>query len=74
MSVDNNSNNNDTPPIPKGIWAIGLAVFFTNLSSVMVRSISAIYMKTILGAGSGMIGTIEGIVEMLSFLMKMKVK
>ncbi|MBX3456781.1 MAG: MFS transporter [Candidatus Paracaedibacteraceae bacterium] len=71
MSALNNNNNNDTPPIPKDIWAIGLAVFFTNLSSVMVRSISAIYMKTILGAGSGMIGTIEGIVEMLSFLMKM---
>ncbi len=71
MSVVNKNNNDDTPPIPKGIWAIGLAVFFTNLSSVMVRSISAIYMKTILGAGSGMIGTIEGIVEMLSFLMKM---
>jgi MFS family permease len=71
MSVVQKNNNNDTPLIPKGIWAIGLAVFFTNLSSVMVRSISAIYMKTILGAGSGMIGTIEGIVEMLSFLMKM---
>lgn len=69
--MDNNKNESQLPSIPKAIWGIGLAVFFVNLSSVMVRSISAIYMKTILGAGLGLIGTIEGIVEMLSFLMKM---
>lgn len=69
--MQNNKNELNLPPIPKPIWGIGLAVFFVNLSSVMVRSVSAVYMKTILGAGSGMIGTIEGIVEMLSFIMKM---
>ncbi|WP_051908772.1 MFS transporter [Candidatus Odyssella acanthamoebae] len=70
--MNNHTNNNShLPQIPRPIWGIGLAVFFVNLSSVMVRSISAVYMKTILGAGSGLIGTIEGIVEMLSYLMKM---
>jgi MFS family permease len=64
-------NKPPVPPIPKQIWGIGIAVFFVNLSSVMVRSISAVYMKTILGVGSGLIGAIEGGVEMLSFLMKM---
>lgn len=64
-------NDSQLPPIPKPIWGIGLAVFFVNLSSVMVRSLSAVYMKTILGAGSGLIGTVEGVVEMLSFIMKM---
>ncbi|HXF90619.1 MAG TPA: MFS transporter, partial [Candidatus Nitrosotenuis sp.] len=57
--------------IPKAIWGLGIAVFFVNLSSVMIRSLAAIYMKTILGVGTGWIGIVEGVLEGLSFLMKM---
>lgn len=57
--------------IPKPIWLLGVAVFFVNLSSVMIRSLSAVYMKNILGIGISWIGLLEGILEGLSFLMKM---
>lgn len=57
--------------IPKAIWAIGSAVFFINLSSVMIRSLATVYMKAVLGTATTWIGMIEGIVEGLSFLMKM---
>lgn len=68
---NNKKHNAPDVSIPKPIWGIGLAVFFVNLSSVMVRSISVVYMKNFLGAGSGLIGALEGIVEMLSYIMKM---
>lgn len=56
--------------IPKQIWGIGLGVFFINTSSVMVRCIAALYLKTIVGVGTGWIGLLEGIVECMSFAMK----
>lgn len=62
----------DSKPIrvPTAIYALGSAVFFVNLSSVMVRCLTAAYMRT-LGVGIFHIGLIEGIVEALSFVMKM---
>jgi MFS family permease len=57
--------------VPKAIWEIGCAVFFVNLSSVMIRSLSPVYMKTILGVSIGWIGFVEGLMEGLSFLTKM---
>lgn len=56
--------------IPKQIWGIGLAVFFINTSSVMVRGIAAVYLKTIVGVEIGWIGLLEGIIEALSFAIK----
>lgn len=60
-----------TSHIPTAIWSIGVAVFFVNLSSVMIRSLTPVYMKAVLGASVGWIGLVEGIVEALSFVMKM---
>jgi len=56
--------------IPKQIWGIGWGVFFINTSSVMVRSIAAIYLKNVLGVGIGWIGLLEGFIEGLSFVIK----
>lgn len=56
--------------IPQQIWGIGLAVFFINTSSVMVRGIAAIYLKTIVGVEIGWIGLLEGVIECLSFAIK----
>ena len=51
------------PSIPASIWALGLATFLINVSSVIVFGLSAVYMKTILGVGTGWIGLLEGVVE-----------
>jgi MFS family permease len=56
--------------IPKSMWAIGFGACFINISSVMIRSVAAIYLKTILGVGTGWIGLFEGIVEGVAFAMK----
>jgi MFS family permease len=67
---DSSSSPSILSTIPKQIWGIGWAVFFINASSVMVRCIAAIYLKTIVGVGTGWIGLLEGIVECMSFVIK----
>jgi len=49
--------------IPREIWIIGWATFLLNTSSVMVFSLSAVYLKSILGISMGWIGLLEGVVE-----------
>ena len=57
--------------IPLSIWAIGLATFLLNTSSVMIFGLSAVYMKTILGVATGWIAFLEGAVEACAYLMKL---
>lgn len=49
--------------IPSAVVAIGIAQFLINISSVMIFSLSAVYLKSILGVGTGLIGFLEGAVE-----------
>lgn len=49
--------------IPGVIFAIGLVQFLINISSVMIFSLSAVYLKSILGVPTGWIGFLEGAVE-----------
>lgn len=68
--MDDSKKALPTSHIPKAIWGIGIAVFFVNLSSVMIRSLVPVYMRS-LGVNMALIGLIEGIVEALSYVMKM---
>lgn len=56
--------------VPKSIWAIGIASFLINVSSVIVFGLSAVYMKTILGVATGWIGLLEGVVEACAYAVK----
>ncbi|MBI1954729.1 MAG: MFS transporter [Proteobacteria bacterium] len=62
------SSSQQTVPAP--IWAIGIVTFLVNISSVMVFGFSAIYLKSILGVGTGWIGFLEGVVEGMAYAMK----
>lgn len=70
MTTSENENQ-ELPTIPTAIWGLGIAVFFVNLSSVMIRSLVPVYMKSVLGVATSWIGILEGIVEGLSFLTKL---
>lgn len=59
------------PTIPSTVWALGFVNFFINISTVMIFSFSAIYLKTILGIGTVLIGVLEGFVEAFAYLMKL---
>jgi MFS family permease len=61
--MKNQEKTVEFPPIPKAIWVIGWATFLLNTSSVMVFSLCAVYLKSILGISTGWIGLLEGVVE-----------
>lgn len=56
--------------IPSSIWAIGIVTFLVNISTVMIFSFSAVYLKSILGVGTGWIAFLEGVVEGMAYAMK----
>jgi MFS family permease len=57
--------------IPKGIWVIGIASFFLNVSSVILFSLTSVYLNVSLGVGGAAIGFLEGIMEGVSYLVKL---
>jgi MFS family permease len=57
--------------IPLSIWAIGFASMLLNISTVMVFGVVALYLKQILGAGTGFIVMLEGFFEAMAFVMKL---
>lgn len=57
--------------IPKGIWVIGIASFFLNVSSVILFSLTSVYLNVSLGVGGAAIGFLEGIMESASYLVKL---
>lgn len=57
--------------IPVSIWAIGFASMLLNISTVMMFGVVALYLKQILGAGTGFIVMIEGFFEAMAFVMKL---
>lgn len=59
-----------TTPIPNVIRGLGAAMLFVNISSVMVRCLSAVFLKSEIGISTGVIVFLEGLVEGISFLMK----
>lgn len=56
--------------VPLGVWFLGSAMMFINISFVIIYSLSALYLSSI-GINSRWIGLLEGVVEAMSFLMKL---
>ena len=54
--------------IPKSIFAIGIITLLMNISTVIVFSLSPIYLTTVLGVNISNIGVIEGVIEFISWL------
>lgn len=52
------------------IWILGLTGFLINLSTIMVFSQMPIFMKTELGASEHTIGVIDGLMEFVSYAMR----
>ena len=49
--------------IPRGVWALGLVSLLMDTSSEMIHAILPIYLVTVLGTSTFMVGLIEGIAE-----------
>jgi MFS family permease len=56
--------------LPRNVWAVSLTSFFMDISSEMVVNILPLFLSNVLGAGTGVIGLIEGIAEATASLLK----
>lgn len=57
--------------IPSAIWALGAAMCLINISVIMVYSLNALYLSTVMGVTAVWIGLLEGAIEAISFFMKL---
>ena len=56
--------------LPRNVWAVSVTSFLTDISSEMVINLLPLFLANVLGAGTGIIGLIEGIAEATASLLK----
>jgi MFS family permease len=56
--------------VPAGIWALGLASMFMDISSELVHSLLPLYMVGVLGASMVTVGVVEGVAEATAAIVK----
>lgn len=56
--------------IPGGVWALGLVSLFMDASSEMIHALLPLYLVTVLGASTLVVGVIEGIAEATAAITK----
>src|SRR6516165_9882313 len=49
--------------IPRGVWALGLVSMLMDISSEMVHGLLPVFLVSVLGASTAMVGLIEGVGE-----------
>jgi MFS family permease len=57
--------------LPRNVWVLTLVSFLTDVSSDMVSNLLPIFLASVLGARTGVIGLIEGVAETTASLLKM---
>ena len=66
MKDNHKTNISALSQIPIGIWFIGITTTLMTISSLMIFSLTPLFLKNILGASIQDIGILEGIVEAVS--------
>lgn len=56
--------------IPGGIWAIGVVSLLMDISSEMIHALLPIYLVTVMGASTLVVGAIEGVAEATAMIVK----
>ena len=56
--------------VPRNVWVLGLTSFFTDISSEMLINLLPLFLANVLGAGTAVIGLIEGLAESAASLLK----
>ena len=58
------------PPIPSGVWALGLVSLFMDVSSEMIHALLPVFLVTVLGTSVTTVGVLEGIAEATASITK----
>ena len=56
--------------LPRNVWAVSLTSFFMDISSEMVINLLPLFLSSVLGVKTNIIGLIEGVAEMTASLLK----
>ncbi len=56
--------------IPSGIWVLGFVSMLMDISSEMIHSLLPLFMVTVLGTGTIVVGLVEGLAESLALIVK----
>ncbi len=59
------------PAIPRGVWVLGIVSLCMDLSSELVHALLPLYMATVMGASTLIIGIVEGIAEATALIVKL---
>lgn len=62
--------NRSGRPLPRNLWAVTITSFLTDISSEMLASLLPIFLFSILGVRTALIGVIEGVAETTASLLK----
>lgn len=57
--------------MPRGIWALGFVSLFMDISSEMIHGLLPVFLVTVLGASTEMVGLIEGVGEATASISKL---
>src|SRR5215510_12181709 len=57
--------------LPSGIWALGFVSLFMDISSEMIHGLLPVFLTAVLGAGTEMVGLIEGVGEATASISKL---
>ena len=57
--------------LPRNVWVMTAASFLTDVSSEMVNNLVPLFLANVLGARTGTIGLVEGVVESMSSFIKL---
>ncbi len=57
--------------LPRNVWVLGATSFLTDVSSEMVLNLLPLFLTNVLGAGTAVVGLIEGLAETTASVLKM---
>jgi len=57
--------------MPRGVWALGFVSLFMDISSEMIHGLLPVFLVTVLGASTEMVGLIEGVGEATASITKL---
>jgi MFS family permease len=70
---DDHPTSTNTPTLatlPRNVWVLTLASFFTDVSSEMILNLTPLFLANVLGVRTDVVGLIEGIAESTASLLK----
>lgn len=62
--------NNALRALPRNVWIVTATSFLTDISSEMLANLVPLFLANVLGAGTAIVGLIEGLAETTASLMK----